>query len=56
MNNKDPHPKKGDIFYFQAEIINVKYKGDSIVIRLEEFYSKSKFNLIYNQQKLPGME
>ncbi len=45
-------PKKGDIFYFQAEVIHVKYKKDYIEVRLREKYSQSSFNLKYYQQEL----
>ena len=49
-------PKKDDIFYFQAKVIHVKYKKDYIEVRLEEYHSKSRFNLRYFQPPLPGLE
>lgn len=49
-------PKKGDIFYFQAKVIHVKYKQDYIEVRLEEHYTKSRFNLKYYQTQLPGLK
>lgn len=53
MNQLKNEPKKGDTFYFQAEVIHVKYKKDHIEVRLEEYYTKSKFNLKYYQEELP---
>lgn len=50
------YPKKGDVFYFQAEVVYVKFAKDHIVVRLEEKYTKTRFNLKYPQTKLPGME
>jgi len=53
---KQPYPNKGDIFYFQAEVVSVKFIKDNIVVRLEEKYSHTRFNLKYPQTQLPGME
>ena len=56
MQNKDSYPKKGDTFYFQAEVIHVKFIKDHILVRLEEYYSKTRFNLKYPQTHLPGFK
>jgi hypothetical protein len=49
-------PKKDDIFYFQAKVIHVKYKKDYIEVRLQEYHSKSRFNLKFPQPPLLGLE
>jgi len=54
--NKDISPKKGEVFYFQAEVIYVKFIKDHILVRLEEKYSKTRFNLKYPQTELPGFK
>ena len=49
----DPSIKIGQDFWFQAKVISVKFKGDTIVVMLEEYHTKSKVKLVYKQQQLP---
>jgi len=56
LKSKGPYPKKGEIFYLQGEVISVKFIKDHIVVRLEEYHSKTRFNLKYPQTKLPGFK
>ena len=52
----DGEPKKNNSYHIQGKVIHVKYKKDYIEVRLEEFHSKSRFNLKYLQTKLLGFK
>tara|TARA_Y100000310_G_C20613762_1_gene779463 strand:+ start:111 stop:374 length:264 start_codon:yes stop_codon:yes gene_type:complete len=58
LNDKEIHPKKGDRFFFEAEVLSVKFKAGkrpAIIVRLEEVNTKSKFVLEYTQTQIPGL-
>ena len=59
MNLKrEVNPKKGDKFYFEAEVLSVRYrsgKNPAIIVRLIEVNTKSEFNLVYTQIQIPGL-